>query len=143
MSFEFSNQTTIILKQFFPKLDDKTIAKLQEFIALHDLEPNDAIVSVLVTQFLYHESAKAVPEILRELCQEIKVHLVTLQSQSAGKIQECRDVAYDIKVAGNRISKQLARTQTTPSPIVPFLWAFFGSILGSGIVLGLTHYLSQ
>lgn len=125
------------LEYLLGEKDTARLLEVQRILRQCGIHPNDPMHPAIATMVHCHKSLTPIPENLKALSNDIKLHLVTLQSYSGQQLQECRDVAYDIKVAANRLSKQLAvsSSQTHNSALLPFLWAFFGSVCGSAVVL--------
>jgi hypothetical protein len=123
-------------------VDLETKLKVYRLIQKTEVEPGDPMFLALAAVTHGQVAIAPIPEHLKALSEEIKAHLVTLQTLSRGQIQDCRDVASDINVTAGRLSRQLSRYAAGgPSPIVSFLWAFFGAVFGSGLMLLLQRYL--
>jgi hypothetical protein len=123
-------------------VDDRTKLKVHKVIEQAQVEPNDPMFLALAVLTEAKISIAPVPGDVRLLTEEMKAHLVTLQSLSRGQIQDCRDVASDIKVTASRLSRQLVRhTSGGISPVFSFLWAFFGAVCGGVLILLLQRYV--
>lgn len=122
--------------------DLETMLKVYRVIQKTDVEPDDPMYLPLIAVIHGQVAIAPIPSELRSLTEEMKAHLVTLQSLSRGQIQDCRDVASDINVTASRLSRQLVQhTSGGISPVISFLWAFFGAVCGGVLILLLQRFV--
>ncbi|MBD2231489.1 hypothetical protein [Phormidium tenue] len=122
--------------------DEKTKLKIYRLLQQVDIQPRDpmflAIAAVTHAKF----AIAPIPGDLNTLIGEIKLHLGYIQSLSRRQIEDCHDVARDIKVIAQRLSKQMAQHASSgTSPVSSFLWAFFGAVTGSVLIFVLQRFL--
>lgn len=122
--------------------DAQTKLMVHQIIQQSQVEPDDPMFLVLLAITEAKITIAPIPSELRSLTEEMKAHLVTLQSLSRGQIQDCRDVASDINVTASRLSRQLVQhTSGGISPVISFLWAFFGAVCGGVLILLLQRFV--
>lgn len=122
--------------------DAQTKLMVHQIIQQSQVEPDDPMFLVLLAITEAKITIAPIPSELRSLTEEMKAHLVTLQSLSRGQIQDCRDVASDINVTASRLSRQLVQhTSGGISPVISFMWAFFGAVCGGVLILLLQRFV--
>lgn len=124
------------LSLLFQDADDAVLTKTCELLGASGLSPEDPSFLLMAIILYTQLTLSPIPKELEQLVKEMKVHLVTLQSLTMGKLQECREVSVDIKVAASRLSKQLAvyHASGASSPLMALQWAFFGAAIGGSLV---------
>lgn len=131
-----------LLDMVLEGVEASTKLKVHQVMQRSHVAPDDPMFLALVLLTEAKLSIVPVPGELRSLVEEMKAHLVTLQSLSRGQIQECRDVAGDINVTASRLSRQLVRHASGGiSPLVSFMWAFFGAVCGGVVLLLFERFL--
>lgn len=122
--------------------DLQTKVNLYRAIEGTQIEPNDPMFLPIAVVTQAKLAIAPIPGELKALSDDIKAHLVTLQSLSRGQIQDCHNVAADIHVTAKRLSIQMARQASSgTSPVFSFLWAFFGAVSGSVLIFVLQRFL--
>ncbi len=122
--------------------DAQTKLMVHQIIERSKVEPDDPMFLALLALTEAKITIAPIPSELRSLTDEMKAHLVTLQSLSRGQIQDCRDVASDINVTASRLSRQLVQhTSGGISPVISFMWAFFGAVCGGVLILLLQRFV--
>lgn len=139
---DLPERTQSLIDAVLEGVDVKTKLKVHQIIQRSQVEPDDPMFLALLALTEAKVAIAPIPSDLRSLTEEIKAHLVTLQSLSRGQIQDCRDVASDINVTASRLSRQLVRhTSGGISPVFSFLWAFFGAVCGGVLILLLQRFV--
>ncbi|MBE9155993.1 hypothetical protein IQ265_03975 [Nodosilinea sp. LEGE 06152] len=124
-------------------VDLDTKLKVYRILEKTQIEAGDPMFLVLLSLTHARVAIAPIPDDLRGLVDDVKAHLVTLQSLNRRQIEDCLDVAAEINVTAKRLSNQMVQhaSSGTSSPVFSFQWAFFGAVSGSVLIFVLQRFL--